>query len=248
MRYIIFSDLDGTLLNHDDYRFDDASEMLEYIKKRQIPLIFTTSKTRKECQILQNKMGLEYPFIIENGAAIVGVGSDDKVIGVGYEKIREFILGIKDEYRLKPFCDMSANDVMEWTGFSRDDAMMAKNREFSEPFLIDDERRLTQLEKIAEQEGLKILKGGRFYHLVGINQDKGVAVKKCIELIGKNARSVGLGDNYNDIDMLRVVDIPILIPHHQNRFIDLELDGLIRADFMGAKGWNEALKKVLKDG
>jgi mannosyl-3-phosphoglycerate phosphatase len=248
MSYLIFTDLDGTLLNHDDYSFKDAIPMLEVIKKREIPLIFTTSKTKKECEILQEKIGIKQPFIVENGAAIFGL--DDKVIklGLGYKEIRVFMDSIKDEFDLLPFSSMSLSDVMEYTGFSKESATMAKNRDFSEPFLIKDERKLTHIERLAEQNGMKILKGGRFYHCVGINQDKGKAVKKMVELIGDNLTSIGLGDNYNDVDMLRVVDIPILLPHHENRYIDIDLKkDYKKAPFTGAKGWNESLKKVLNE-
>jgi len=125
---------------------------------------------------------------------------------------------------------------------------MAKNRDFSEPFLIKDERKLTHIEKLAEQNGMKILKGGRFYHCVGVNQDKGKAVKRALEYLGGGLTSIGLGDNYNDVDMLRVVDVPILLPHHQNRYIDIDLKkDYIKAPFTGAKGWNESLKKVLNE-
>jgi mannosyl-3-phosphoglycerate phosphatase len=248
MSYLIFTDLDGTLLNHDDYSFKDAIPMLEVIKKREIPLIFTTSKTKKECEILQDKIGIKEPFIVENGAAIFGLEGGVIKLGLGYKEIRVFMDSIKDEFDLLAFSSMSVSDVMEWTGFSKENATMAKNRDFSEPFLIKDERKLTHIEKLAEQNGMKILKGGRFYHCVGINQDKGKAVKRALEHLGGGLTSIGLGDNYNDVDMLRVVDIPILLPHHQNRYIDIDLKkDYIKAPFTGAKGWNESLKKVLNE-
>ncbi len=246
MNYIIFSDLDGTLLDHNDYSFDPAIKMIEKIKTLNIPLIFTTSKTKEECEILQKKMKIDEPFIVENGAAIFGL-EEPIILGVSNEKIVQFLEKIKEEFKIKAFFDMSVEEVMEWTGFSKESALLAKNREFSEPFLIRDERELTALEELAEKEGLKILKGGRFYHLVGIEQDKGEAVKRVINKIGYDKKSIALGDNYNDVAMLKVVDIPILIPHHQNRYIDLELENLIKASFMGPRGWSEALKKVLDE-
>lgn len=45
---IIFTDLDGTLLDHNSYDFSEALEMLSYIKNHNIPLILTTSKTKIE--------------------------------------------------------------------------------------------------------------------------------------------------------------------------------------------------------
>ncbi|RLI93151.1 MAG: hypothetical protein DRO95_00515, partial [Candidatus Altiarchaeales archaeon] len=46
-RYIIFTDLDGTLID-EEYSYRDAEDALSIIKKREIPLILCTSKTRAE--------------------------------------------------------------------------------------------------------------------------------------------------------------------------------------------------------
>ncbi len=243
MNYIIFTDLDGSLLNHEDYSYKEALPMLSFIKDHNIPLVFTTSKTREECEILQSQMGINAPFIVENGAAIFGF---EEVIQLGlpFSKISTFSQKYKEEFGLLLFSDMKVEDVMEYTGFDYASAAIAKSRDFSEPFLPKDEEKLTALEKIAELSGLKILKGGRFYHLVGIAQDKGVAVKKVLSLF-PNKTSIGLGDNYNDIEMLKVVNIPILIPHHEGRYIDISIENLIKAPFKGSLGWNESLKKIL---
>ncbi len=243
---IIFTDLDGTLLNHEDYSFDEASEMLDFIKMHNIPLIFTTSKTKKECEMLQEKIGLDAPFIVENGACIFGMEGGDVQLGLHYSDIRLFMDSVKETFDIQAFSDMSVEAVMEYTDFSYDLAKMAKERDFSEPFLIKDERKLTALEKLAEEAGMKILKGGRFYHLVGIEQDKGKAVSRVLEVY-HDRDSIGLGDNYNDVDMLRIVDTPILIPHHEGKYIDVEIPNLIRALHKGSLGWNESLKKILKD-
>lgn len=246
MDYVIFTDLDGTLLNHNDYKFDEAQEMLSVIKENDIPLIFTTSKTKEECEILQKQVGIEAPFIVENGACIFGF-DEPILLGLEYEEIRLFIQEMKKEFCILGFSDMSVFEVMEYTGFSHELSQRAKSRDFSEPFLIRDERRLSELEVLAEERGFKILKGGRFYHCVGINQDKGKAVEQVLKKFS-DKRSIGLGDNYNDVDMLKVVDIPILIPRHNKKFINYDHEKLIKADFRGAKGWNEALKKVLHHG
>ena len=243
---VIFTDLDGTLLNHEDYTYDEASEMLDFIKEHKIPLIFTTSKTKKECEILQEKIGLDAPFIVENGACIFGLEGGDVQLGLHYSDIRKFMDRVKEAFDINAFSDMSVEAVMEYTDFSYALAKMAKERDFSEPFLIRDERKLTALEKLAEEQGMKILKGGRFYHCVGIDQDKGKAVSKVLECY-QASHSIGLGDNYNDVDMLRVVDTPILIPHHEGKYIDVQIDKLIKAPHKGSLGWNETLKKILKN-
>ena len=70
MQVIIFTDLDGSLLNHEDYSFAEATPSLDRIKRSGIPLIMTTSKTRREIEPLQREMGIGEPFIVENGGGI----------------------------------------------------------------------------------------------------------------------------------------------------------------------------------
>ena len=243
-KFVIFTDLDGSLLNHEDYSFDEANFMLEKIKSKNIPLIYTTSKTKDECEILQKKMKLTSPFIVENGAAIYYPDGKVELLGLPHTKIKLFIDRHYKEFNILSFSNMRVEDIMEYTLFDYEQAKLAQSRDYSEPFLIRDERRLTELEVLAELEGMKILKGGRFYHLVGIDQDKG----KAVELTLKNYPdhiSIGLGDNYNDIAMLKTVDIPVLIPHHKNRYIELELKNLIKAKHKGALGWSEALGEII---
>lgn len=70
VQLVIFTDLDGSLLNHEDYSFTAARPSIERIKTAGIPLIITTSKTRLEVERLQQEMGIREPFIVENGGGI----------------------------------------------------------------------------------------------------------------------------------------------------------------------------------
>ena len=67
---VIFTDMDGTLLDHDTYSFEAARPTLASLKEQNIPVIPTTSKTYAELIVLRDTIGLDGPFIVENGAAI----------------------------------------------------------------------------------------------------------------------------------------------------------------------------------
>ena len=248
-KFVIFTDLDGTLLNHDDYSFDEAKDMISFLNKNKIPIIFTTSKTKKECEALQKKMSIADPFIVENGAAIFFPKQDDsyKIIKLGltHKEIKKFIDRVKDKFEILNFSNMSITQIIKYTNLSYDEAKMASQREYSEPFLIKDEKKLDKLEILANKYGLKIIKGGRFYHLLSINQDKANALLYLMNYY-KDKVSIALGDSYNDINMLKVANIAILIPQNSDKFIDSNLPNLIKAPCKGAKGWSESLKKVLK--
>jgi mannosyl-3-phosphoglycerate phosphatase len=67
---LVFTDLDGTLLDHDSYRGDEAEPDLSLCRRLGVPVILVTSKTRAEINELRFEMGLDSPFISENGGAI----------------------------------------------------------------------------------------------------------------------------------------------------------------------------------
>lgn len=265
MKTIIFTDLDGTLLNHDDYSFDDAKKALNKIKKKEIPLIFTTSKTKIEVELLQKKVGINEPFITENGAAIffpkdykgfdlsaLKDFEEYKILQLGktYPQILNFYNQYKDEFGMLGFSDMSIDDVAKYTGLDNELASYAKNRDFTEPFILKDESKIENLKNLALTSKIKITKGGRFYHLIGEKQDKGVAVKKAIKLFKKlfdeKIKSIALGDGPNDIVMLKEVKIPIAIKAHDGTFIQTDIKDLNFSSYIGPKGWNEMVLKYVK--
>ena len=265
MRVLIFTDLDGSLLNHDDYDYAAAVPTLERIKAANIALVIATSKTRSEVQPLQEEMGIGDPFIVENGAGIffrdspgirnlwVGekCGEYNVVrLGATYRDIRDFFVKASFRYRIKGFGDMTVAEIAEIAGLSEIEAERAKRREFTEPFLAENEEDIPEIEKLARLEGFKITKGGRFHHLIGRGQDKGLAVKKCIEIyrnleMRETWATVGVGDSENDLPMLRQVDIPVLIPRPRKGWLNMELPNLVRAKEPGSRGWNSAVGCVL---
>lgn len=262
MKTAIFTDLDGTFLNHYDYSFEESIEALKKIESEKIPLIFTTSKTKTEVELLQKKVGIKEPFIVENGAAIFFPKNyqtfnlsflheyEDYYIfqlGLNYSQILEFYNKYKNEFSLFGFSDMSIEQISQFTGLSNEDAKFSKQRDFTEPFILKDTSKLENLEKLANNHGIKITKGGRFYHLIGENQDKGKAVKKAIEifqkLYGEEIYSLGLGDGENDIAMLENVKVPIIIKNHDGKYINVRLKNIQKSTFKGSKGFNEMVLK-----
>lgn len=70
-RLLVFSDLDGTLLDANDYDWSPAQPALDRLANAGIPLVLSSSKTAAEMAWLQAAMGLHLPAIVENGAAVV---------------------------------------------------------------------------------------------------------------------------------------------------------------------------------
>jgi len=266
MQMIIFTDLDGSLLNHGDYAFANAMPSLDRIKACGIPLIMTTSKTRREVECLQEEMGIREPFIVENGGGVVFPGGyqnpllvhseqhqGDTVIAMGttYERVRDFMQQVGKRFSLRGFGDMTPEEIAEFTGLPIERASMAKVREFTEPFLMERPEEIGLLNDRARQEGLRVTRGGRFHHLMGIGQDKGKAVRMVRDLFrpgaGETLKVIGLGDSENDLAMFEEVDIPVLIPRPGGGHLNVQFPGLIRATEPGAKGWNGAVWRLLNE-
>lgn len=262
MKSLIFTDLDGTFLNHHNYSFEESFEALERVREYEIPLIFTTSKTKAEVERLQQKVGICEPFIVENGAALFipeGYQGFDlsflsnyddkkvKVFGQSYRKILEFYRLYREEFSMVGFSDMSNVEVANLTGLDQKSVLLSKQRDFTEPFILKDETRLEELEQLAHCYELKITQGGRFYHLMGELQDKGIAVIETIELFEKfykdKINSIALGDSQNDTAMLERVDVPILIQKHDGSYLETALENIQRSTYAGSRGWNEMVLK-----
>lgn len=248
---LIFTDLDGTLLDHDTYSFEPALPMLDFIKTHHIPLIIVTSKTKSEVIELQKALDISSPFIIENGAGIIvptDKGHTMIPLGKLYAQTRESFVRYAEKIKMRGFFDMSVEEIMSYTGLSYDNADHARQRTFSEPFILEEEKALTRLKTMADKDGFDIVKGGRFYHLITKGQDKANAVKKVIEMYkekehGNPYVSIALGDSDNDLTMLANVDVPILIPHKDGSYIDNNITNLAKASFPGPRGWNSALQR-----
>jgi len=151
---LVFTDLDGTLLDHHTYSFNGAGKTLERLRRSAIPLILTSSKTKAELLKLQGLLGLSEPFISENGGGLFlppgyplpvnGRLANHgrlrcRLFGLPYSYIRNVFAGISPEYGIRGFGDMTVEEIMAHTGLSREDAILAGKRDFSEPFLFLDE-------------------------------------------------------------------------------------------------------------
>ncbi|OQC29522.1 MAG: Glucosyl-3-phosphoglycerate/mannosyl-3-phosphoglycerate phosphatase [Deltaproteobacteria bacterium ADurb.Bin072] len=263
-RLIVFTDLDGTLLNHGDYSWEAARPALEKTRELGIPLVICTSKTRPEVELLRAEIGAAGPFIVENGGGIffpreyddLHVGSSLVMdtyrcipLGIPYARIRAFIEETAETFAITGFGDMTVEEVSRLTGLDARRASLARQREFSEPFILAREEDLHEIERLAHLKGLTITRGGRFYHCMGYGNDKGGSVKRVRDIFARHWRggvtAIGFGDSPNDFPLLEAVDIPVLIPHDDGSYEGLDLPGLVHAPYPGSRGWNAAALSVI---
>ncbi|MGI1677664.1 MAG: HAD-IIB family hydrolase [Cellvibrionaceae bacterium] len=191
---LIFTDLDGTLLDHHDYNYKAAVPVLKKLDALHIPVIFNTSKTEAEIAALRDEMSNKHPFIVENGSGIFipenyfkNNGSEKK--GNSFETIclgkkREELISWLNTTALAfnqcytKFSDLTIEDITILTGLSTESAKLAATRNFSEPLhWIGSAEELQQFKQLANSSNLNVLVGGRFVHLLG-RTNKGIATKK----------------------------------------------------------------------
>lgn len=251
---IIFSDLDGTLLDHETYSFAPAQPAIDLLKELDIPLILSSSKTAVEIISLREKLGFSHcPAIVENGAGLLSSGEGQSFNSEIYLKLVSVLDALPKEIRscFTGFSDWTAEEVSHQTSLSLDDAKLAKLREYSEPGIWSgsDEEYATFCECLSD-EGIIVQRGGRFLSL-SFGGSKCDQMRKIISAHEKKFSkvSVALGDAPNDIEMLEVADIGIIIknPSHEGLpELTGESDGkILRSTLVGPSGWAEMIVKVL---
>jgi mannosyl-3-phosphoglycerate phosphatase len=251
---LVFSDLDGTLLDHDTYDYTPAREALDFLKKHAVPLVLVSSKTMPEMKILHEEMGLECPYIFENGGGIVWSGAKSRIEYLGMDvselKAKRAVIDAVLKEPAHFITDMKVEEIVARTGLSHDKALLAQQRLTSLPFIIQSGRviSLEELDTINSElqpEALSLTKGGRFYHFLSSRSDKGSAIKRVIEHYrkqsGGSVTTIGIGDSENDIPMFRAVDIPVVVRKKDGTYINTGMDRVRITSGIGPAGFCEAV-------
>jgi mannosyl-3-phosphoglycerate phosphatase len=184
-------------------------------------------------------------------------------LGKPYSEIRNAFIEIRKRLKIKVkgFGDMLTKEIAALTGLPLSEAMLAKARDFDEPFIFEEEPPLVRGElkggkgnmggvedllKAVEDSGLHWTQG-RFYHIMGEN-DKGKSVKLLKELFEKeyvSIKTIGIGNAYNDLPLLKEVDYPVLVKNEDSSYDErINLPNLIKAEGIGPEGWNEAILEL----
>lgn len=275
--FVVFTDLDGTLLDHHDYSWSAARPALERLRRLGIPLVLASSKTRAEMVALRAELGLGDPFVVENGAAVYvprgyfepggdgGASQDDgnqddssrgetlevEILGQGRSEMLDTLHRLRRELglRFEGFADFGVEGIVRHTDLAPEAARAASERDGTEPILWLDDASPDVLADALRPHGLQLVRGGRFFHVMG-PVDKGRAVRTLLtrwRRLHPDIRAIALGDSDNDIEMLRAVDFPVVIPRAQGAPLDPgPLPNLLRPAAPGPVGWGQAIERLLE--
>jgi mannosyl-3-phosphoglycerate phosphatase family protein len=268
--YLLFTDLDGSLLDHDDYSYRAAVPVLELLESLRIPVIFASSKTRPEILALREETGNEHPFIVENGAAVLIPRHYFADMPEGCEEVDGFwvrrfappraqwqapLEALRRRFpgRFRDFATAGVDGVAEMTGLPPQSAALANQREYSEPVQWlggDDELRLFL--KALRDAGATVLRGGRFY-AVGGDCDKGRALdwlrgQYALAASAASVYDLAVGDGQNDVPMLERAHRALLIPAQNRPLPSLQRkEGVLVGEGRGPEAWAWGVREWLRE-
>ena len=266
------TDLDGCLLDHRTYRAGPARRVLRRLRRRGVPVVLCTSKTRAELRALRRELGGPHVAIVEDGAGILvpsgiapalrlaaaGRVRDGRLIRLAppYATIRRAFAALRRATggAVVGFGDMTVADVAAATGLSPGAARLARRREFDEPFVFVSGQRLhaRRAARHAARHGLVVTRGGRFWHIHG-RTDKGRATRLARDLLQPahgDLFIVALGDSPLDAPMLRDADLPIIVPRPDGSADPALRRRLPRARLApapGPAGWAKAVTRAMRE-
>ena len=253
----IFTDLDGSLLHRDTFKFDSIKDYIVSLVDRGIIIIPNSSKTDKEIEKFNEELGVKLPYISENGSSIQGLNLinanfPNKIV-LSREK-EELIKIFNDKVpeQLKDKCvqifKMNKKEQEEIFGQKDDNLKNALNRKYTLPFLfIGNKNEKNRLLKILNSSSLTLQEGGRVLNLCD-NINKVKSMNKVIRILKKTEdkiKSIAVGDNYNDLDMLKNCDIPCLVFNDKFKLDQINIDNLIFSNKPSPDGWADVIKKAL---
>lgn len=265
MQPLVFTDLDGSLLDHYSYDFSPALSAITRLNALQIPWILTSSKTASEILDLRQELGNNHPFIVENGAGIFAPAAifsqwpSSAYCGLNQislgQKNRQNILQIlakiqqQNPFNYLSFSQMTAETLAHYTGLSLSQAIKANDRHFTEPLIWQDtEEALDAFKQAIMAEGLYLNQGGRFYHLSGPGT-KGLALKtlagEYAQLHQDTVTTLALGDGQNDVPMLEAADAAAIIRSPVNPPPTINHTQQTLTPEYGPQGWNHAVHNWL---
>ena len=247
---VIFTDLDGTLLEEDGSLSPDASAALGALRVRGVRVVPLTSKTRLELARWLEELGGEGWGAFENGAGLITPGGVEVLPGaLPVDRLRGILRDVREEtcLAIRSVEEMPDEELAERTSLPLTKIPLVRAREFDLPFCAPDGAEEAISRALANRPGARLTKGDRFLHLIG-RHDKADAVRRLVELL-RPSRTIGLGDAPNDATFLSIVDHPVLVPRKAG------VDGALRAALPDAavasapagKGWSAAVRALVVD-
>ena len=265
MRVIFISDLDGTLLGQIDFRFDEIKDAIIAFLDRGISLIPASSKTQLEIEEFCRLLGVDLPFICENGAALVNSHLLRRNGGASQIPMPNHVLGRDRTALLAIWRDAVWPNLQENCIFLDDmdvagrqailglaGAPLARAMDRSHSALFTFKGTPTEfslLQEQAVQAGLMVQCGGRVCALSAPHDKASFhhVIRQTAADDGSACILVGFGDAQNDVSMLQNSDVACIIPRPECEPLVLPKapQVLVQATAVAPLGWLETARQAL---
>ena len=254
---VIFTDLDGSVLDRDTFEFDNIKNYIKKLISSGVHIIPNSSKTESEIIDFNQDLGENLAYISENGSVINGLNllnsnfpskiilsrEKDELI-----KIFKNIVPENLQNKCKFISTLPKKNQINIFGLTEIKLKKALDRKYTEPFLFEGSKKEKKdLSKILKKNSLTIQEGGRLINLCdNVNKVKSMnKVLKIYKKIQSNIKVIAVGDNYNDLDMLKNSDLPCLVFNDQFKEDQINIDNLIISNKPSPEGWADVIKLAL---
>ena len=251
MSGVLFSDLDGTMLDARTFQPGEATlRALELLDAAGVALVPVSSKTAAELHRVPGLRGRWPLAVMEGGAVLVHREGPPELLGRSRAELVEVLRELRDEgWPVRGFSQMDPGEVSRLTGLPEQAARAALDRLASEPFVfggVGDAGLAAELSGRAAELGCRVVRGGGVWHLLGRGVDKGSGVERTLQRCRslRGGVSGAVGDAWNDLDMFRRVDRAYLLG---SLVQDAELpENVVRIPEPGPRGFLRAVRTFLE--
>jgi D-glycerate 3-kinase len=265
VRYLVSTDLDATLLD-ESYSWQAAKPALKKLAEQGACLVLNSSKTVSEllhlAREITGEIGMAPPILVAENGGVLALPDPASPQGYRIEHLgpsRNEILDAahrlrnRHGYRFEGFHDMQPDDVVRLTGLDRAAAVMAMQRQATEPILWNDtEQRWAEFSAALKEAGIRAVRGGRFIHLMG-ETDKAHGQRKALARCADQEPDaswlvIALGDSPNDQGMLDAADMAVVIKNPSHDAV-LQPRALLCVfpPHTGPRAWNEAILSIVEN-
>ena len=257
-KILIFTDLDGSLLNRDNFEFGSIKNFIKELLSHDIFIIPNSSKTAKEITNFNDELEEKLPYIAENGSSI----HDLNLINSNFpekitlsREISELLEIFKNnvpnnlQIKCKFLKDLSKKEQLNILGLPADKVKYAINRDYTVPFKFEGTKvQKKKLQKHIQTSGLTMQEGGRVINLcdkVSKSQAMKIVIKVFKKVNNDKMITIAVGDNFNDLDMLRNSDFPCLVFNDKFTLEKININNCMVSKKPAPEGWEEIIKMAL---
>ena len=256
---VIFTDLDGTLLDKNTFKFDKIEKYFRELILKDIIIIPNSSKTEAELIDFNKQYNLNLSFIAENGSSIHGLNfihknlpkkillskTSDEIYKIYKQNITPYL-----KKKITFILNLKSKEQEEIFSLPLDKMTLAIKRNHSLPIIFNgNETEKNEFNKIMNDSGLTIQTGGRIMNICD-NVNKSKAISRTVELINTEINdqivTIGVGDNQNDIEMLRHTDYACLVKNDNFDSSLINIENLIKSSEPSPQGWADVIKMALQ--